>query len=260
MQACTVAPIGRQDCRIDVVVLSGTGRDREPPRGPDRRVAPFGHRRFDLDPAAAELPQHLVRTPATSPHPCDRVSHSRPSDRLRRVAELGLVQEPGRAGVRVQVPAVQRPPHAVLAPGRVRDHDMRVELRVTGPARPMPKRRPDQPAARRPARHRCDRAATATPPAPRSRPPHRPHASCAAMTAAAVSGSPSAQSTDTDFGADNVRSNAHTRPFPRRRRTPVDGSAPDNTARKSSSSTSPARPNSRRPLPIQRPGTSPCSL
>ncbi len=61
------------------------------------------------------------------------------------VAELGLVQEPGGARVGVQVPAVERSPHAVFAEGRVRDHDVGVELRVTGPARPVAERGGDQP-------------------------------------------------------------------------------------------------------------------
>ena len=50
------------------------------------------------------------------------------------VTELGLVEVAGGAGLPQQRTAMQRPPHAVVAAGQVRDEHVGVELRIPGPA------------------------------------------------------------------------------------------------------------------------------
>ena len=73
--------------------------------------------------------------------------------------------------------------------------------------------------------------------------------------------SPNAYMTDTDFGAENVRSKPGTRPFQVRiwvpfGDSPVPGASPARTARRSSLVTSSARSSRPAPVPIQRPRVS----
>ena len=73
--------------------------------------------------------------------------------------------------------------------------------------------------------------------------------------------SPNAYMTDTDFGAENVRSKPGTRPFQVRiwvpfGESPVPGASPARTARRSSLVTSSARSSRPAPVPIQRPRVS----
>ena len=129
---------------INVVILRSAGRDRDRRRdrtesSPDSAAASSISIRRRLNSRSTSLESRPSRPGRSSGLPSN-------AERLaERVAELGLVQEPGRAGLRVQVPAVERPPHAVFAAGRVRDHHVGVQLRVAGPARAMPERRADQP-------------------------------------------------------------------------------------------------------------------
>ncbi len=146
MQVCTRPPIGPQLLDVDVIILRGAGPHREPPPGPHRIIPGLGRGLLDLDAPLAELAPHLPTDPGDLGLPVGRVLPGHPQRPGELVAECGLVQEPGRPCVAVQEPAIQRPPHVVLTQRGVRDQDVGVELRVTGPARAMPKRRPDHPA------------------------------------------------------------------------------------------------------------------
>ncbi len=116
---------------------------------------------------------------------------------------------------------------------------MRVELRITGPARPMPERRADQPAADEAFRavvptadeHRFpleipdrggDRVLVGGDDLPRR-----------------ALGHPTPTQTDTDFGAENVRSNAGTRRFGRPSALPSRGFTPWSSETNASSLTNP---------------------
>ena len=67
-----------------------------------------------------------------------------------------------------------------------------------------------------------------------------------------------AHSSDTDFGARNVRSNPGTlRAGCAARRSPVEGWSPASTAASSAASTRPSRPSGSAPRPSHRPGASP---
>lgn len=48
-------------------------------------------------------------------------------------AKFGLIQEPGRARMRIEMSRVERRPTAVRALRRIRDDHMRMELWVAGP-------------------------------------------------------------------------------------------------------------------------------
>ena len=60
------------------------------------------------------------------------------------VAELGLVEVAGGAGLPEERTAMQRAPQAVVATGQVRDEHMGVELRIPGPARAVHEPRGDE--------------------------------------------------------------------------------------------------------------------
>ncbi len=83
-------------------------------------------------------------------------------------------------------------------------------------------------------------------------------ASCALRTSFDASASPSANSSDTDFGAQNVASNPGIfgAPCARVNRSPVVGSRDSNTSRNASGSTSPARPRRAALRPVHSPGAS----
>jgi hypothetical protein len=79
------------------------------------------------------------------------------------------------------------------------------------------------------------------------------------MTSSATGPDPNAHSSDTDFGAENVTSNAFTDRCrsPANRSSPVDGCFPSTIARRSSASTSPTRPSRSAQRPDHTPGASP---
>ncbi len=121
------------------------------------------------------------------------------------VAQRGLVERAGGLGLGVELLAVQRGKATVGAAGHVRDQDVRVQLRVTGAGGAVPERRRDEPNALQPGDavlaaadlaglplQVASAAETAT--------------SCARRTSSISSGPPSANSSDTPFGAENVRS------------------------------------------------------
>ena len=66
-------------------------------------------------------------------------SNTQPGREL--VAQLGLVEDAGGLGMRVQLPRVQRPPHPViLRSGEIRDQDMGVQQRIIRPRGAVPER------------------------------------------------------------------------------------------------------------------------
>ena len=79
------------------------------------------------------------------------------------------------------------------------------------------------------------------------------------MTTSATGSEPSAHNSDTDFGAENVRSNA----FTDRSRNPTSNGAPDVgsfpsiNARNASASTMPSNPSAGDQFPVHTPGASP---
>ena len=78
------------------------------------------------------------------------------------------------------------------------------------------------------------------------------------MTVSATGSEPIAHSSDTDFGAEKVRSNALTdRARPDNSGAPVTGRLPSISERRSSASTMPSNPSSRDQPPPQTPGASP---
>jgi hypothetical protein len=124
---------------------------------------------------------------------------------------------------------------------------------------------------------RWAKAAAATPSVSTWRTPSRPrrartasdwNAETASATArswappirSATSGSANAQASDTDLGAENVRSNPGTRParrIPATNPSPLPGWAPANSAAKSTPSTVPSKPRRAAAAPSQYPGRSP---
>ncbi len=186
------------------------GRERRRLGRARARRPALGERRLDLRAPAAERPQHRL---GHADQLGDPVPDRQPLDpeRPRQLgAQHGLVDEARRPRVRVQPPAVERRPAPVHSAAEVRDQDVRVQLRIAGPRRPMPERR----------RHQPGRLLDLAPPWPRrtaaadrSRYPSASRAarSCARRTAARSSRSPIPKSTLTLFGAENVRSNPATR-------------------------------------------------
>ena len=81
----------------------------------------------------------------------------------------------------------------------------------------------------------------------------------AAMTVSATGSEPNAHSSDTDLGAENVRSNAFTVRCrnPTSNGRPVTGWLPSTTARSTSASTMPSTPSSTDQPPDHTPGASP---
>ena len=83
-------------------------------------------------------------------------------------------------------------------------------------------------------------------------------AACASHTCPRTSWGASAHSAETDFGGENVTSHAATRRFVRRfNASPVLGSMPSRTPRKSRASTCPERPRFSAKVPCHTPGASP---
>ena len=191
------------------------------------------------------------------------------------MADGGVVDGAGGPPGPVDRLGVERRPAAVGAAGQVGDQDVGVQLRVAGPAGAVPEPGGDEPAAGQPtgpevARTRrgrwpgCStRDARNRPPAPASRRRRRRRRRARRRSGRAPAGRPSAYSTDTDFGAENVRSNPGTRPFQVRNRSPlgvcpVPGFNPASTARRSSPRDRAAPARARRTaLPSHRPGISP---
>ena len=214
---------------------------------------------LDLPATRGELPQHLRRDLLDLGHPVAHRPPAHPRQALtHRRAQVRLIQVAGRLGVLIDRRGIKRRPPAVGAARHVRRHDVRVQLRILraahamaigGRHEPLPRLAPHTAAAAthptrlalQIAHRRVDRRLV--------RLDQRP----------ASTGSPIANSTLTDFGAENVRSNAATfeRPPTRLSRSPVPGSRPSISAMKPSSSTRPASPRALRPAPVQRPGDSP---
>jgi hypothetical protein len=190
-----------------------------------------------------------------------------------RVAQVRLVYAARRLGVRVDRAAIQCRPAAVTPRGDVRAYHVRVQLRILGPRHAVPIRRGHEPPAGS-GRARCHPRGS---PASRSaRVPLWPrrirHASrsryasaaatassCASTTARDRRSSPTANSTLTLLGAENVRSNAAVRDRGPRTAScsPETGCLPSIIAFSCPASSSPDRPSWSAALPAQRPGASP---
>lgn len=87
-------------------------------------------RRHDLGPPATEQPAHIGRYAGQLRDP---VAYRRPLDAERPrqlAAQHRLIDPARRGGVAVQPPAIKRGPAPIGAMADVRDHDMRMQLRV----------------------------------------------------------------------------------------------------------------------------------
>jgi hypothetical protein len=173
-------------------------------------------------------------------------------------AQGGLVDAVGGLGVLEQQPTIQRRAAAV---GRLEDVDqdrVAVELGVAFAGAAMRELRAQEPQLR--AVLPVD-AVAAEPRDTRMRGEEPTAAStaaaCASHTCPRVSSDASAHSAEIDLGGENVTSHAATRFARGFNNSPVDGSTPSRTARKSAAATCPDRPRCSANPPCHTPGASP---
>ena len=143
-------PLRNQLLRADPVVLAPARLQRRDLRGGSGTGATPRELGLDLRPPPAERAQHRRRHTSDVGDP---VPHRRPLDTelARQLSpQPRLVEVSGRLRVRIDPPPIERRPAPVRTEREVRDQDVRVELRIAGPRRPMPERGRDQPAARDP--------------------------------------------------------------------------------------------------------------
>lgn len=143
--AGALAPICEQPRRVDVTLLCSPRRQRGRFGRPRPGRATLGQRRLDLGSATAERTQHPRRHPL---HLCDAPLDRRPlkpklAGELR--SQQRLVEVARRRRVGVQPPPIERRPAAIGTPGQVRDHHVRVQLRIPPARRSVPERRRDEP-------------------------------------------------------------------------------------------------------------------
>ena len=249
--------------RVDLVVLGLAGVQRGDLRRAGRGQTAAGHLRLDLGPSGGKC----VGAPGGGYRRVgDAIADRSPLDPEaagKFGAQLGLVEIPGSLHVQIEPAGVERAVAVVGCPGQVRGQDMGVQVRVCCPARPVSERRAHEPGpinrldtvraspgAARLASRKARAAWTAT----SSAAADLPRSSCSA----------SPNSTDTDFGARNVRSKPGTRSDPvRTNGTPSTGSLPANTAANApastlpSTSSPPAPLRSGDPVPLPDRGSSP---
>ena len=140
-----LAPLGRELLGRDAVVLPPPSLERRDLRrrgGPRPMPLQLG---IDLRPPPTERPQHRSRHAGHVGDPVPNRTPLEPELARQLGAQPSLVEVAGGLGVRIQPPPVERRPAAVGAEREVGDQDVRVQLRVAGPRRPMPERRRDQP-------------------------------------------------------------------------------------------------------------------
>jgi hypothetical protein len=133
----------------------GQRRQLGRPRSADAALLEHGD---DLGPPAAEQPPHFGRDVRQLR---DAVTHWLPldADRPRELTPQHRLIDPARrCGVPIQAAAVERRPTPIGAIADVRDHDVRMQLRIAGARRPMPEDRSDKPGGRQ-----HDSAATPAP-------------------------------------------------------------------------------------------------
>lgn len=107
----------------------------------------LGHVLEDLRPSLREVVDHAARHHR---HVRDAVLHRlplKPEPVGQLTTERRLVEKPGRLGVPVEVPGVERGPALIRALGQIADDDMGVQQRITSPRRPMLEGRADKAAA-----------------------------------------------------------------------------------------------------------------
>ena len=247
------APLRRQvvgPCEKVPLGAGGEGRHRH---GPAAAQPALGQVGGDVGRPPGELPARLGGDPGdVGPPPVGAVpGHPQPAGEL--VAQVAVVEGVGGRGVGVDAPAVQGAPAALGPPAQIGHHDVGVEMGIERPCSPGGRNR------RRPPRRLGWARARGRPGPPAHgqrvtldidrRPPRRRRRAPAA-TASVTSGSPSPWSRLTDFGAEKVRSNPATVTRPRAvpSTSPVAGSSPARTASRSAATTTPERPESRRPL------------
>lgn len=143
-RGCASAPLGCELIRGHAVILAAPGLDR--------CALP---RRSSVDPPRLHLRVNLCLAPREradrgrgyaldlrDPVPDLAPPHAEP--RAQLAPEHGLVDEARGARLRVDGAPVQRTPGPVGDAGRVRDQDVRVDLRVPGATGPMLERRADE--------------------------------------------------------------------------------------------------------------------
>ena len=252
------APLGAELVGPDAVVLGAAGVECRGPGGLGGVQAPGRELVLDLAPSGGEQFAELgwdaddLGGAFVDGSPVDAEAAG------ELVAEVGLVEVAGGAGLPQQRLAVERPPLPVLAVREIRDEHVGVQLRVAGAAGPMRERGGDEPVDRNDLVSVDATTGSAPLAFGASRGPRRLRRRARRGTSRAVSGSPSPHSTDTDLGAENVRSNPGTRSF---RvwvsRIPVLGSRPSRIASRARPPTSPLNPKCATASPVQRPGASP---
>ncbi len=186
------------------LALGLAGGQRGGLRRRSRRLTPLGHVGDD---GVAALRERLDQLPVDAVDVGVTVADLLPRDPQpgrELVAQLGLVEDPGGLGVGAQLPRIERPPHAIVGgAGEVGDQHVGVQQRIV--------RREIR--CRNAAATNPSTGSVSTPPAPlRENPAEHCRspiaastaASCDATTSAAVSRSPRAHSSDTDFGARKV--------------------------------------------------------
>ena len=128
--------------RLDPVALAlaRVVRDRLTPRAPhlDASSDELALALLDLPATGGELPQHGRGDLLDLGHPVAHRPPAHPRQALvDRAAQVRLIEKSGRLGVLVDRRAIERRPPAVGAPGRVRGHHVRVQLRVLRTAHAM---------------------------------------------------------------------------------------------------------------------------
>ena len=244
--ATAPTPPGRPSAR------AWPARPSPPTAGPTAARPPATRRSPPAGARSAPAPRRHASSSAiplrTSPH-CAHGNRSRTAR-----PQVRLIQRARRLGVLEDRIAMQRRPPPVRAAGQIGRHHVRMQLRLTGAAHPMPIRRRHEPV-----RRQLDPAGmAATHPArlPLQVPERRAHRLLVRLhQRPRVSSSPIANSTLTLFGAENVRSSEHTRsrPDPDRSTSPLLGSRPPISAPNASASTSPSRPSAARRHPSNAP-------
>ena len=214
----------------------------------------------DLRPPTREVRQHPARHALELGHPVAHLAPLRPRQPLaHRRAQVRLIQRARRLGVLKDRIAMQRRPPPVRATGQVGRHHVRMQLRLTGPAHPMPVRRRHEPV-----RRQLDPAGTAaTHPArlPLQVPERRAHRLLVRLhqRPRGLSVADREQHAHALRRREGQIQRAH--PIPPRRRPAAPPRCSDRARRSAppnaSASTSPSRPSAAAPVPTQRPSTSP---
>jgi hypothetical protein len=136
-------PLALDRRRVDPVRLPTTRGERGRLRGTRPAGPAFRQCRVDLLPAPAEELAHLPRNPSDLGDPVANRGPLDPEHPGQLGSENGLVDQAGRASVRVDLATIECRPAVVGAACDVRDQRVGVELGIAGARSPMAERRRD---------------------------------------------------------------------------------------------------------------------